>query len=264
MAERKATVQVLEEGNIVFFYRPKKGVTHPKSPDDLERAYFMLIPDNQAEHRNRLFNVAHGVFPTIVPGRALPEERDWAFVQEVGRDPKSVIEDLEKEVPGPPPAPGERVRPWARAAGEGRYAIARHDDHTHLAYRLHLPERTGEVQEELQIKPEASYVISVKEPFAPSEIALEQKPSYPQALQSKFNGHGWIPVDPTHFLDFQYTQVLLLGARVDVQKELGITLDAEAENRADKEALEWLRKKEEEAARQGVSLLEPMEKGRWE
>ncbi len=259
-----SAVQVLEKGNIVFFYRPKKGVDHPQSPDDLERVYFMLLPDEQATHKSRLFNVAHGTLPAIVPGKALPEERNWAFVQEAHADPRRVLEALEKERPAPPPAPGERVRPWARAAGEGRYAISRHQDHTHLAYWLHRPERTGEVQKELEIRPQASYIISVKEPYAPSEIPLDKKPDYPASLRARFDGHGWVAAEPTEFFDYAYTQVLLIGAEADVQKELGLTLDASVENRASEAVLQMLEKEEREAARQGVSILEPLREGRWE
>ncbi len=262
--EPQAGVQALEEGNIVFFYRPKQGVLHPKSPDDLERVYFMLLPDDQRSHKNRLFNVAHGAFPAIVPGKALPEERDWAFVQDVSQEPKDVLEALERNIPAPPEPSGQRARPWAPAAGEGRYAIVRHEDHTHLAYALKEPEKPGEVQKQLQIMPEASYILSVKEPFAPSEIVLEQKPDYPASLRNKFDGHGWIDVEPTDFLDYQYTQVLLIGARTDVERELGIHLEAEAENKAEKQVLQELRKQEKEAAQQGISLLEPMVQGRWE
>jgi hypothetical protein len=265
MAEKERPgVHILERGNILFFYRPRQGVLHPKSPDDLERVYFLLLPDDQQSHKNRVFNVAHGVFPTIVPGKALPEERDWAFEQEVSHDPREALASLEKDIPAPPEPSGQRARPWAPPAGQGRYAIVRHDDHTHLAYRLSKPEKPGEVQKELQIKPEASYVLSVKEPYAPSEIELEEKPDYPSSLRSRFDGHGWIPVEPTDFLDYQYTQVLLIGARADAQKELGITLDPGRENEAEKQVLRMLREEEKEAARQGISLLEPLTKGEWE
>jgi hypothetical protein len=56
---------------------------------------------------------------------------------------------------------GERHLAPARPAGEGVYTIARHDDHTHLAFALELPERPGEVQEELNIPREGSYIITV-------------------------------------------------------------------------------------------------------
>lgn len=265
MAEKeRAAANILERGNILFFYRPRMGVLHPQSPDDLERVYLMLLPDDQKQHRNRLFNVAHGAFPAIVPGRALPEERNWAFAQEVSANPEEVLANLEKDIPAPPEPSGQRARPWAPAAGQGRYAIVVHENHTHLAYRLAKPDKPGEVQKELEIKPEASYVISVKEPYAPSEIELEQKPDYPPQLRRRFDGHGWIAANPTDLLDYQYAQVLLVGARTDAQRELGITLDAGRENEAQKQVLRLLREEAAEAERQGISLLEPLTKGEWE
>lgn len=259
-------VQILESGNIAFFYRPKEGVKYPTGPDDLERAYFMLFPDDQTSHQNRNFNLAHGVFPEIVPGKALPEERDWAFVDEISRDPRQVVNELEKNVSGsPPPGSEQRARPYSRIAGDGRYAIARHKDHTHLVYFLHEPREPGKVQHDLEIKKEASYIISIKDPFTPSEIRLGKEPNYPKELRDKFNGHGWIPCDPTSFLDYLWTQILLIGARSNVERELGITLDAKAENRAEREALAALRQISPAAQnRWRVEIFEPMQQGRWE
>lgn len=266
MARQESPVgdRVLEKGNILFFYRPRQGILHPQSPDDLERVYFMLLPDDQEQHRNRLFNVAHGAFPTVVPGKALPEERDWAFAQDVSEQPQEVLEALEKNIPAPPEPSGQRARPWAPIAGQGRYAVVRHQDHTHLAYRLSKPEEPGEVQKALQIRPEASYVLSVKEPFAPSEIELENKPAYPADLRSKFAGHGWIAAQPTDLLDYQWAQILLIGAQTNIERELGITLDAGRENQAEKQVLHMLREDEKQAAQEGVKLLEPLQEGRWE
>jgi hypothetical protein len=259
------SVKVLEAGNIAFFYRPKMGILHPKSPDDLERAFFMLFPDDQTGHQNRLFNVAHGVFPEIVPGKALPEERDWAFVDFVAHDPRDVVNALEKNSPGPPGPHGQRARPYARIAGDGRYAIVRHHNHTDLAYALHQPANPGKVQSDLQIKPEASYVISIKQPFAHSEINLKEKPSYPENLKNRFDGHGWISADPTDFLDYRWTQILLIGARTDVEKDLGIRLDPKEESRAEHAALQFLHQEAQTAAQQWhVELFEPLYQGRWE
>jgi hypothetical protein len=260
----QSDVQIMEKGNIIFFYRPKRGITHPRRPEDLERAYFMLLPDDQKAHANRLFNVAHGVFPWVVPGKALPEERDWAFVMDASSDPKSVLNALEKDVPGAPEPADKRARPWARPVGEGRYAIATHDDHTHLAYSLWEPRHPGEVQEELKVESEASYIISIKQPDAPSEIELSEKPGYPTKLQKMFDGHRWIPVLPTDFLDYKYTQVLLIGARTNVQEELGFRLDADKENSAAKAVFQMLREDAKSAKRRDVELLAPLEQGRWE
>jgi hypothetical protein len=60
------------------------------------------------------------------------------------------------------------VQPLARPIGEGSYVIARHDGHPHLAYRLELRGRPGAPQRDLHVEPEASYIVSVKNPQVPS------------------------------------------------------------------------------------------------
>ncbi|MGH7863306.1 MAG: hypothetical protein ACREOS_13870 [Candidatus Dormibacteraceae bacterium] len=183
----------------------------------------------------------------------------------MSHDPRSVVGALEKTVNAPPGPAGQRARPWARIAGDGRYALARHRDHTHLVSFLHQPKQPGKVQCELEIKPEASYIISIKQPYAPSKINLKKKPGYPDNLRAKFDGHGWIPVEPTSFLDYRWTQILLIGAETDVEKELGIRLNSAEENQAEREALALLRAESTTAADTWhVEIFEPMLKGKWD
>ncbi len=59
---------------------------------------------------------------------------------------------------------GKRRLAAAAPAGEGKYSIVKHDGHTELAYLLELPEVPGPTQKEFEIKKEASYIISVKNP----------------------------------------------------------------------------------------------------
>src|SRR5437773_3560380 len=59
---------------------------------------------------------------------------------------------------------GKRRIAAAAPAGEGKYSIVKHDGHTELAYLLELPEIPGPTQREFEIKKEASYIISVKNP----------------------------------------------------------------------------------------------------
>lgn len=69
---------------------------------------------------------------------------------------------------------GNRHRPGARAAGQGHYAILRHEtstkagsprSHTHFVYALQLPAEeppSGSPQEEMNIAQQASYIIQVQ------------------------------------------------------------------------------------------------------
>jgi hypothetical protein len=258
-------VRVLETGNIAFFYRPKERVLHPTSPNDLERSSFVLFPDDQQHHQNRLFVLAHAVFPQIVPGEVLAEERAWAVVADVSHDPRHMIDSVEKDFPTPPELSRQRRRPSARIAGDGRYAIARHGSHTHLVYELRRPQHPGPVQQALQIEPHASYFLSVKGPRVPSEITLEEKPSYPEALRTKLEGHNFVAADPTDFLDYRWTQIFLIGAQTDVRAWLGLHVEPDVENDAEKQALTYLHGEAQRTQTTWhVDILGPLLTGQWE
>jgi hypothetical protein len=71
-------------------------------------------------------------------------------------------------------------------------------------------------------------------------------------LQERF-----IPVDPPDFLDHEGAEILLVGARQDVYKELGLQLNPEHETEATAEVFNDLR--------MGKSLhpTTPLFKGKW-
>lgn len=255
-------VQVLERGNILFLYQPKRDVTQARGPDDLERLYFMLIPDHREEHKSRIFSLSRNALPIVVSGTAAPEERVWGLAQEVDPDPTVALDDLQEEATAAQ-APGQRARPWVRAAGEGRYAIFRHGAGTHLAYALAKPEEPGEVQKALEIRPQGNYLISVKAPAAPAGIPAGGPPLYPPRLESRFTRADLIPVEPSDFLDYPNTQVLLLAADADARQELGVRLEPNALNQGQKQVLQILHKEERIAAREGVALLQPLKEGHW-
>ena len=129
---------------------------------------------------------------------------------------------------------GLRHIPAGRPAGEGVYAIARHNNHTHLAYLLELPPTPGPVQEALRILPRAAYVVAVRNPRTDSAVGLEpaRRAKLPTPLQKHFHGRRFIPLDPPDFLDHEGTEVLLVGTRADAQAELGIELEPQREDLA--------------------------------
>jgi hypothetical protein len=150
----------------------------------------------------------------------------------------------------------------ARPAGEGVYTIARHDDHTHLAFALELPEQPGEVQEELNIPREGSYIITVKNPDvdAPPGIGLpeEGRAELPRRLRERFHGRRFVPVDPPDFLDREGAEFVLIGADEDVFEELGVRLSPEHETLETAELFNDLRMKRSEHP------LRPLFEGRWQ
>ncbi len=216
---------VLERGDIFFLYRPRVDRREARSLDDVQRLYVILRSRGRDEYRR-----------LVIGRKRMPKagahERYWAFVDRVARDPGAIIDDL-REVRYTTRTRGERALSPARPAGEGVYAIVAHDDHSHLAYRLELPARVGEVQHDLRIEPEASYVAAVRNPGVrpPPGVGVSARArlEYPEELQAHFGGRRFAPLVPA-FLDHAGTELVLIGAGGDVSAALGIELDAERES----------------------------------
>ncbi|RZU75553.1 hypothetical protein EV384_4104 [Micromonospora kangleipakensis] len=217
--------ELLEDGDIYFLYRPRVEEEHVDSLEEVQRLLVVMHPWH-GRHLRLL----------VVGRKRMPEidehDRFWAFVDAVVDRPEQLHEALQAREYRTRTR-GRREQPPARPAAEGAYVIARHDDHTHLAYELELPTRPGEAQHELGIEPEASYIVTVKNPQAPSPPGVglrgSQKVKLPAALQGKFHNRRFAPLDPPDFLDHPGTEMVLIGAAHDASEELRIDLDAEVE-----------------------------------
>ena len=190
---RKNTSEILERGNIYFLYRPKVQQEHPRSEKDVERFYVVLSPEGKELYRKII--IGQKGLPRIHNGG----ERNWAFVNKVTQDARQLEEDFQ-QIEYDTKTRGEREIPAVRPAGEGVYAIVRHEDHTHLAYSLELPEKPREVQDAFHIEEEASYIISIKNPEkgSPPQAGLrgEQKAEYPKELLQRFSDRRFANADP--------------------------------------------------------------------
>ncbi len=228
MAQQPA--ETIERGSIYFFYRPRVGEEEPASKRDIQRLYMVLSPDQQERYRLSIIGQKQMPEPT-----RSGKQRYWGFVDKVRKDPQSIKNALSEETYSTKTR-GQRRVPAARPAGEGVYRLARHNGHTHLAYALELPKPhdTGEVQQELNIEREASFIVSVKNPErgAPlfAGLSEDQQASFPHYLQEKFRGRRFSEIDPPQFLDKEGAEFLLIAAAEDVEEELGFALHTEDEN----------------------------------
>ncbi|HEX7031472.1 MAG TPA: DUF2795 domain-containing protein [Nitrososphaera sp.] len=222
--------EVVEQGDIFFFYRPRVGAEEVSNIDDVQRFYMITASENADQYR--LFILGRKQLPEIVEGKSTSEERNWALNTLTTKNPEDIRRELlaaEYETE----TRGKRRVAAAAPAGEGKYAIVKHDNHTELAYTLELPEIPGPTQKEFEIKKEARYVVSVKNPdiTIPGFKAFEKrKPKYSSEIMEKFGNRRWISVDDPQLLNYENSQLLLIGAREkDVREELGIDLNEEKE-----------------------------------
>jgi hypothetical protein len=252
----ETAVHVLEHGNIYFFYRPKVEAQAVKGVDDVQRLYMILSP--HGKHSYRLIIVGEKRLPAVTRGG---DRKSWGFIEKVAHQAEDVEDELDPETHRTKTR-GERHQPAARPAGEGVYAIVRHGDHTHLAYVLELPAEPGEVQRALNIVEEGSYIISVKNPEAPSPPGLgldeARRAHFPKELLERFGGRRFISVDPPDFLDYEGAEILLIGAGQGISEEHGLHLNPEHETEATAEIFNHLR------LEKSLHPTMPLLKGRWE
>jgi hypothetical protein len=246
--------EVLEDGDIYFLYRPRVEETDVESLADVQRLLVVLHPW-QGRRRLRLLVVGRKQLPAIDV-----HVRFWAFVDTVVDRPERMHEALDARSYRTRTR-GQRHQEPTRPAAEGAYCIVQHDDHTHLAYQLELPHRPGAAQHEFQIEPEASYVITVKNPSQPSppEVGLpgSGKAELPPALLKRFRGRRFAPLDPPDFLDHAGTEIILIGAAHDASTELAVDLDQEVERAARSSIFDDLRIGRQERP------TEPLFTGQW-
>ena len=226
--------EIIEQGDIFFFYRPKVDTEEVERIKDVQRFYMITSPEKRNKNIYRLFLIGQKQLPEIVEGRSTSKERNWALNVLT----TSNSEDIRRELLAAEyttETRGKRRIAAAVPVGEGKYCIVKHDNHTELAYILELPKIPGSTQREFEIKKEASYIISVKNPdiTVPGYAAFsteDKKPKYPKHIMEEFGDRRWIDVEDPELLNYENTQVLLIGARKkDVEEELGIEINEQRE-----------------------------------
>jgi hypothetical protein len=257
MVNRNNRSETIEQGDIFFFYRPKVGTEEVKDIKDVQRFYMIVLPEDNNKYR--LFLIGQKQLPEIVEGKSTSEEKNWALNILTTSNPDDIHKEL---MPSEYTTETRGKRRLAAAApvGEGKYTIVKHGNHTELAYILELPEIPGPTQREFEIKKEASYIISVKNPDVkvPGFAASEKNPEYPKALKEKFGDKRWINVDEPDLLNYENTQLLLIGAKKkNIEEELGVDIDEEKETEKSADLFKELKLRKEQVP------LKPLLKGKF-
>src|SRR5215212_5498523 len=73
---REDASQIVEQGDIFFFYRPKIGTEEVSSTEDVQR-FYMVTALEEKDRKFRLFILGRKKLPEIVEGKSTSEERNW-------------------------------------------------------------------------------------------------------------------------------------------------------------------------------------------
>ncbi|KAF2631823.1 hypothetical protein BU25DRAFT_418566 [Macroventuria anomochaeta] len=219
--EKKIPSNILEKGVIYFFTRNRVSVDEAESVGDLQRTFFVLRPlptgaklgDGAVQDlkNNRLFALPKKVFPKS------QNDRFMAFVEKANTSIQDLKDNFFQGAEYNTQTQGTRHTDPVTPVAEGVYLITRTEDATtHLVYSTTIPSEIGEVQEDLGIKDQGSFVISVKNPerSGPASASLPQKPDFSKEIIEEFRGLAWAEVKPK-YLDHEYCQILLIGENTD-------------------------------------------------
>jgi hypothetical protein len=183
--------EVLERGDIRFFYRPRVQPADAPVETPGVQSFFAILSTSRGTHRRLRIGRKR------LPARS--GERLWARIERVGSLQRALGDQIEAEE-YVTKTRGERYQPGARAIAEGCYALVRHDDHVHLAYRVEHAE--PDVPDEVVV------------PDAGSHLVLFKRIPRARAV--------WTTDGGADRLDVEGAEMVLVGADDEPERELGI------------------------------------------
>ena len=134
-------VEVLERGDIGFFYRPRvQAAGSPVHTPGVQSFFFVLSTGD----RHRRLRIGRKRMP------AATGQRFWVKVERVGSY-RRAVGDLMEDEHYRTKTRGDRFQPGARAVAQGCYALVRHDDHIHLVHRVEHVEPPEELPEDVVV-----------------------------------------------------------------------------------------------------------------
>ncbi|KAM0326757.1 hypothetical protein ACHAQA_006630 [Verticillium albo-atrum] len=214
---------ILEKGLIYFFIRARVNIDEPEQVNDIARSYLILRPlAKDARLGDGPIGDAGNSRLLALPKKVLPEsgrDKFMVFVEKSGASFADLKEGFLQGAETMTKTQGTSTTPPATPAAEGVYVITSTGRDSHLAYMITLPEELGEVQKDLGVKDQGSFIISTKNPEQPSpaNTQLPEGPGFTKEIQNEFQSRRWLPSKPAHF-DFPNAQILLIGESSGIEK----------------------------------------------
>ncbi|WYZ45001.1 hypothetical protein EsH8_VIII_000317 [Colletotrichum jinshuiense] len=220
--DKNVPSNILEKGIIYFFFRARVNVDKPEEVDDIARSYIILRPiGTDSKLGDGPIGDAGNTRLLALPKKVLPEsgkDRFMVFVEKSGVSFADLREQFLSSTDNETKA-GTSHSPAATPAGEGVYVITTTGRESHLAYILTLPSDLGEVQNDLGLKQQGSFILSTKNPKfpGPANARLPEAPDFTQKIKEEFRDLRWMPSKPEH-LDFAHAQILMIGESSGIDK----------------------------------------------
>ncbi|KAK9367518.1 hypothetical protein V1509DRAFT_626193 [Lipomyces kononenkoae] len=237
---------VLEEGLIYFFFRPKVGTTEVSSVEDVQRTYIVLrpLPFTANDMKDNVKRIGKDdCRMIIIPKKTLPTTgggRLIGLVTKVHSSVDDITRQLDAETYSTKTL-GERTLLSARPIAEGVYVLTQEDSMHYLSYILTVPQEHTEIETAFGISQDGRYVVNARNPKYPvsGPIRAPEGAKYSDEILEEFQDYRWIPLEPKH-MDYPNGTILFIGTRRGPEELLEenadelMTLEKENEERIHK------------------------------
>lgn len=195
-------ISILKSGSIYFFYRHKV-----RSYEEVQR-FFFVLSDKEGKYTS-----------LVVGKKKFPEDHDkyFLFIEDANKNKQELLDSLQ-----------EKYRKFGKGIiadsnlnclAEGKYIIFNHENHTHFTYQIIKPYQLKVVQKEFNLKKEDDYIISVKNPLINPILSEDRRVDYPKNLQEKFGDKHFLPLNQIDFLNYRWTELLLISKKKNISGE---------------------------------------------
>ena len=95
MAKEDKNSEIIEHGDLFFFYRPKIDANEVKNVEDVQRFYMVSTPKATTNKQvYKLFLIGQKQMPEIIEGKTNSKERNWALNIVTSSNPEDIRKEL--------------------------------------------------------------------------------------------------------------------------------------------------------------------------
>lgn len=179
---------VLEKGNIYFFYRHRVSGLATHGIHDIARSFIVLrpaSPEAASDVQNDSLGFGAMFRLLVIPKKVLPKYggvKEMGFVEKAQITLKELQESFITGFDYNTQAHGARTMPDAKLYAKGVYTITSTQHGSYLAYIITEPNKLGSVQEDFGLHERGSWLVQSKNPKAsnPPFVNLPNSPNYPE------------------------------------------------------------------------------------